>query len=126
MFQEILRGRLRWCLGVRVPTIHQVLPELGCGRYLVLVLVGEFPSSVGLLLVVIGKFRRISCLLLSEASSHEAIQRCYTTFKTLLLLVKAQLRVIRVVGGIGLVGVLLLAVVVKATVVLLVVRLIVL
>ena len=126
MFQEILRGCLSWWLGIRVPTIHQVLAELGCGRYLVLVLIGEFPSSVGLLLVVIGKFRRISCLLLSETSSHEAIEICYTTFKTLLLLVKAQLRVIRVVGGIGLVGVLLLAVVVKATVVLLVVRLIVL
>lgn len=91
-----------------------------------MVLIGEFPSSIGFLLVVVGKFRRISSLLLSEASSHEAIERCCTTFETLLLLVKAQLRVIRVVGGIGLVGVLLLTVVLKATIVLLVVRLIVL
>ena len=47
-------------------------------------------------------------------------------FQTLLLLVEAQLRVIWVVAGIGLVGVLLLTVALKATVVLLAVRLIVL
>ena len=47
-------------------------------------------------------------------------------FQTLLLLVEAYLRVIWVVAGIGLVGVLLLTVALKATVVLLTVRLIVL
>ena len=47
-------------------------------------------------------------------------------FQTLLLLVEAQLRVIWVVAGIALIGILLLTVALKATVVLLAVRLIVL
>ena len=78
--------------------------------------------------MVVGEFCRITFLQLSVASSHEAIEKFSAYLKVLLLLlVKAQLRVINVIGGEGMIGVLLLVEVLKATtVVLLAVRLIVL
>ena len=56
---------------VRVPTIHQVLPELCSRGYLILVLIGKLASSNRLLLMINSELCSCRHLLLGKACSHE-------------------------------------------------------